>query len=535
MTDIQLQELEVTNYRSIKGMVHAPLDAKVVLIHGENGSGKTSLLAAIEFALTGQVDYLRRADPSYSAHLLHRSTAGGQIELRTVGLPDNNHFKAILTRKGIEQREKLPSGLASFFSERCYLPQSLLGQLLQIYQDSDSSPDSPLSRFVNELLGLDRLDAIETGLLPVADIRNLRKTTERYGQVEYEKSRLERTLSEHRGKRDEAVKAIGAALDELNAALELFGLSDQDNERRLNSVDGWIAGQPEEEQLIALADLRHQVVAIQREADLSTSATSQQDETILAGTHRKANSDLQRWQREFGSAFSSLSERITKLVPDAVLPQNDPLALHRDALDLLRVRKQRATDRAVRAAQDAKREVEVAAELVVARKNLATIDSEIGRIAVNSGNLAAALAELSSFITTDSCPVCDRDFAEQGSGSLSEHVSQVSEPCPDRHDGDVDRACQDGRSLCARRDCNASVRHHATPDNPQRTDRGTESPRQRTPPSRRSITARKGRDRATPGARHADRERHGCVWEGRASTQPRECHSRRCSTGKGAR
>jgi hypothetical protein len=79
--------------------------------------------------------------------------------------------QAILTRKGIEQREKLPSGLASFFSERCYLPQSLLGQLLQIYQDSDASPDSPLSRFVNELLGLDRLDAIETGLLPVADIR----------------------------------------------------------------------------------------------------------------------------------------------------------------------------------------------------------------------------------------------------------------------------------------------------------------------------------------------------------------------------
>ena len=48
MTDIQLQELEVTNFRSIKGLVHAPLDAKVVLIHGENGSGKTSLLAAIQ-------------------------------------------------------------------------------------------------------------------------------------------------------------------------------------------------------------------------------------------------------------------------------------------------------------------------------------------------------------------------------------------------------------------------------------------------------------------------------------------------------
>jgi DNA repair protein SbcC/Rad50 len=39
MTDIQLRELEITNFRSIKGTVHAPLDAKVVLVHGENGSG----------------------------------------------------------------------------------------------------------------------------------------------------------------------------------------------------------------------------------------------------------------------------------------------------------------------------------------------------------------------------------------------------------------------------------------------------------------------------------------------------------------
>jgi DNA repair protein SbcC/Rad50 len=120
MTDIRLQELEVTNFRSIKGAVHAPLDAKVVLIHGENGSGKTSLLAAIELALTGLVASLHRADPSYSAQLLRRSADGGQIELRTVGLPDNNYFKTLLTKTGTEQREKLPLGLASFFSERSW-------------------------------------------------------------------------------------------------------------------------------------------------------------------------------------------------------------------------------------------------------------------------------------------------------------------------------------------------------------------------------------------------------------------------------
>ena len=423
MTDIQLQELEVANFRSIKGAVHAPLDAKVVLVHGENGSGKTSLLAAIELALTGLVVSLRRADPSYGAQLLHRSADESRIELRTVGLPDNNCFKTLLTKTEIEQQERLPLGLASFFTERCYLPQSLLGQLLQIYQDSDSSPDSPLSRFVNELLGLSRLDAIETGLLPVGDIRNLRKTTDRYGQVEYEKSRLERTLAEHRGNRETTVKAIDEALVELNRALRQLGISDQVDETSLGSVEERLVAQPEEPRLNALADQRRQVMAIQREAAASETTASQHDEFSLADAHRKANDELQNWRRQFESAFSRLRERIIKLIPDAVLPQTDPEALHREALALLRVRKQSAADRAARAAQRAKRKSEVTAELVVARKNLATIDTEIGRIVVNSGNFAAALAELSSFVTNDFCPVCDRDFAEQIDGSLAEHVN----------------------------------------------------------------------------------------------------------------
>ena len=38
MSNVILKELDVTNFRSIRGHVHAPLDAKVVLIHGENGS-----------------------------------------------------------------------------------------------------------------------------------------------------------------------------------------------------------------------------------------------------------------------------------------------------------------------------------------------------------------------------------------------------------------------------------------------------------------------------------------------------------------
>jgi exonuclease SbcC len=50
-----LKSITITNFRSIKGTINIPLDAPVVLIHGQNGTGKTSILSAIELALTREV------------------------------------------------------------------------------------------------------------------------------------------------------------------------------------------------------------------------------------------------------------------------------------------------------------------------------------------------------------------------------------------------------------------------------------------------------------------------------------------------
>ncbi|MBX5086728.1 AAA family ATPase [Rhizobium lentis] len=428
MTDILLRELEVSNFRSIKGTIHAPLDAKVVLIHGENGAGKTSLLAAIELALTGRVMSLQRADPLYMSQLLHRPLVQGGptqgiIDLHTEGLADGNRFQSIITAAGTQQQATLQGSTASYFSERCYLPQSLLGQLLQIYQDSDSSPDSPLSRFVTELLGLDRLDAIETGLGPVADIRNLRKTTDRYGQVEYEKTRLERTLAEHRRTREAANEALKSALAELNIARSTLGLTDPIDETRLDPVSEELLDSVEEGELSELHDRRRRLEAITREADRGADAGAQQDESALASAHREASEQLQSWQAQFDGPLNNLRQQIGLVLPDLASTQLDSGAYQQQALSLLRERGKQAAERSLRGSQDTKRQGEINNELDVARRNLQTIDEEIGRIAENSGNLGAILAELTSFVEDDVCPVCDRDFGEKGEGSLSDHLN----------------------------------------------------------------------------------------------------------------
>src|SRR5258707_3354927 len=81
-----LRSITVTNFRSIKGSVTVPLDAPVVLIHGQNGTGKTSLLSAIELGLTAQLPSLARLDRDYLAHLVHKEAKEGRVVATVDGL-----------------------------------------------------------------------------------------------------------------------------------------------------------------------------------------------------------------------------------------------------------------------------------------------------------------------------------------------------------------------------------------------------------------------------------------------------------------
>lgn len=67
----RLTSLSVENFRSIRGRIDVELDAPVILIHGANGSGKTSLLSALELGLTGSVNSLLRSKTENANDLIH--------------------------------------------------------------------------------------------------------------------------------------------------------------------------------------------------------------------------------------------------------------------------------------------------------------------------------------------------------------------------------------------------------------------------------------------------------------------------------
>jgi len=168
----RLTSLAVRDFRSIRGPISVSLDAPAVLIHGPNGTGKTSLLSAIELGLTGAVVSLGRFDPDHLAYLPHKLGDGPtQITIAT----GTRNGDAQADGKAITGKPLLNPGEARFYVERCYLTQATLGRLLEIYEHQDNRrTDSPLTRFVKEMLGLEALDALIDGLNAAGNVTRFR-------------------------------------------------------------------------------------------------------------------------------------------------------------------------------------------------------------------------------------------------------------------------------------------------------------------------------------------------------------------------
>lgn len=420
MSELILRSLDIANFRSIRGHIHAPLDAKVILVHGENGAGKTSLLSAIELALTGKVQSLERADPGYEKQLLYRSATEGSVLLKSLSGTSEQNFKAVVNADGAQSIAALSEQRSAFFRERAFLPQSLLGQLLQIYQDAGNDSGSPLAQFVGKLLGLDRLDALEAGLKPLADLRNVRKNVDGWLAAENEKTRLDRILTDRRKIRAAQNEQVQSAVRELATLCTALELSVEVRVETLDEVEALLSGDNDSEAFARLVDHQRRLASILREIEAAQRAAGS-DAALTPAGEVEASGAFARWEAEYGERISALRDRVEVLLPNVSLP-SDPEQFAQEVLAHLSTEQKQLSNRVSRARADIARHAEGQDERDVALRQRDTIDEEVARLSSSAGSLGSALSELTSYITDETCPVCDRDFKEVSEIPLGEHV-----------------------------------------------------------------------------------------------------------------
>jgi DNA repair protein SbcC/Rad50 len=420
----RLKSLIVEDFRSIRGTQRLSLDAPVVLIHGPNGTGKTSLLSAIEFGLTGAVASFGRFDPGYFAHLPHKRSPAGKcrVLIEVDGLATNS-AEVIGDGKGIIGNGLLSGPLARFFTERCYLPQAALGRLLEIYEHQDGRrSDSPLTRFVKELLGLEALDALIDGLHASGDVRRLREKAPNFWSARSGASDLAKQV---KGATD-AATASREAVAELEVQIrdDLVGFAEKAGELDLKLIATHFAEEIAriESQLSDLARRRRDLAS----ADAQLTAASEADggkREAAETTSTAAQSALSTWQTGFGAELQTLLAAIRQRVPGLPEGAADPASVHGAAAKTIEAEMQRLQGIANQIAADDKSLLEVEEALRQGSARLTAIDSELERDKGANEELAQALTAISSHIEDELCPVCGRDFGEVSETPLAAHVS----------------------------------------------------------------------------------------------------------------
>jgi exonuclease SbcC len=430
--EAQLTDLVITNIRSIRGTVAIPLDAPIVLIHGLNGMGKTSILSALELALTGDIAHLQRADMAYRKHLLNWDTGEGSIDLISLGdqFPNGRgEIKLVITADGASHGSLLDDEHAKFFSERCYLPQATLNRLLEIYQNATANgKTSPLTRFVKDLLGLDQLDALVDGLAAAFHVARVRNLVPEYRRFENLQSELgEEARSAHMREREakEAIRTQRQILaGKLTSLYEpqspLHSLLDKPEElqRALNRDTS------DQADLSRLVEARQEIASLsKRWADLSTSPVAVERKAKEA-EEREARQAYNRWTKRSGQQLITIIADLSDLFPDLSSPlESDPESARADAETRVIKERERCNRILQRAAEATARLAQIDTRIQRSRARMIELDQELPTLSQDAESLARVLATIVPHIHGDECPVCKRNFSELKKRPLSAQVS----------------------------------------------------------------------------------------------------------------
>jgi exonuclease SbcC len=424
---IRLTSLVVEDFRSIRGTVNVSLDAQVVLIHGPNGTGKTSLLSAIELGLTSAVGSIARMDNEYLKHLPHKASANGtgRVWIKADGLPGAGETELVVDGEKVIGQALLEPDTSRIFTERCYLAQSTLGRLLEIYERQDTRrSDSALTRFVKELLGLEALDALIDGLHDAGDVRRLREPAPLFWAARNDAQPIARDRSDAEAAAASLRTAIAdeeadlrSLLGDLvrpNAMIDPESLTPQLTARL----------QEQEQRLLGLARQRRDLEAASGQVMEAAAAADAGERIAAEQASAAAHGALEAWLRESGAGLEIVINAVQGRFGDVPPMTSAPDAAHAAASKAVGAEKVRLQALLDADAADGRASAEVEESVRQGEARIATIDRELAADTGASNELAQALTAIAEHIHGDECPVCGRDFSEVSETPLAAHVSE---------------------------------------------------------------------------------------------------------------
>lgn len=419
MSDMPIRGLMVSDFRRIEGTRVLPFDAPVVLIHGPNGTGKTSVLSALELALTGGVRSMERQDDRYIAHLPFLGQAYGTVRADVAEYLQAGTPGVPLTVGGtrIEGPRALTDEAAQFYAERCYLDQASLGRLLEFYQARVGNEESALAKFVSELLGLEKLDALRAGLSAASDLRLLKKlaagvedaaTKAKIAAADLKEqsevlARIRSELAEARAATREAVAALYPGVTDDMTDSDLLGFvrsTLSEDHARVASANAATLHQ----ELVALGG------RISALSERPSSQRIQETRTALAAVV----AEHQRWDATEGAtvrAWEAVAQTAGVRLPSG------PRVAVKQAANLVLGDLGRASE--VRAQIES-----VRAQLDTDRNDMDELEARLADAHEHSSALVEGLAALRTIVDDSNiCPVCDRNYTETGAHSLPAHIN----------------------------------------------------------------------------------------------------------------
>lgn len=414
MTDVPLRGISISDFRRLENTRNLPLDAPIVLLHGHNGAGKTSVLSALELALTGDIRSMRRHDPRYTAHLPYhgREFATLSVSVAEWLSPSRSSERMTVGGNRIEGFPALSAQAAQFYAERCYLDQVSLGQLLDLYQFREGKQDSALARFVNELLGLEQLDALRIGLADAEDIRRLKKLSEPLADAESEGKQAAKQLAEATADLKIAREAFSSSQASLAEVLGTLGTSPADA-ADLELVGDVLQTRNPAEERSTIAALRQSITALGgRIQGLSTRPSAvrlEEAEVAVANT----TAAYRRWHAEHSAAIDQWRQDAERLG----IPSSADAEAINDFLQRLKLR-------IVRHEELAAEMTRLESQLGERQSSLQTLQDQLTDAQEQAGSLAEGLAALREHALDNVCPVCDRPFGEVSPNHLTAHIDQ---------------------------------------------------------------------------------------------------------------